>query len=259
MSVIHYQADQLGAMHACARAAVNGLGLPRAPEINRGILDFLARYAQDNAAIFSARYREPTWPVERSAIAAASLAYGATPERCREVFDSLGGGLAYQLAERGVPESLIASVRERENTLRDLIDRWAADAPPAPAPARPEPLSREDAIKRIRNGLRARTGRSWSVTGGRGTSYSWLTIDAPPKRRTCDADGAPAPETRTRSGQVAERYMCAADREALARALAKDWIHPQGESVPPGAGCREEYIDRAEGRPPSRECQRDWD
>jgi hypothetical protein len=45
-------------------------------------------------------------------------------------------------------------------------------------------LTRAAVIRRIRAALKRRSGKDWSVTGGRGTGYGWLTIDAPPMRRT---------------------------------------------------------------------------
>jgi hypothetical protein len=42
--------------------------------------------------------------------------------------------------------------------------------------------SRDDAIARIRAALKRRTGRPWSVRGGRGTAWSWIEVSAPPAR-----------------------------------------------------------------------------
>ena len=42
---------------------------------------------------------------------------------------------------------------------------------------------RDEVIAELRKLLKARTGRTWSVTGGRGTSWGWIAITAPPKRR----------------------------------------------------------------------------
>ena len=42
---------------------------------------------------------------------------------------------------------------------------------------------RAETIKVIRSALRQRSGKTWSVTGGRGTAWGWLTITAPPARR----------------------------------------------------------------------------
>lgn len=44
-------------------------------------------------------------------------------------------------------------------------------------------IDRPEAIKRIKKALKEITGRTWSVTGGRGTAWGWLTIAAPPRRR----------------------------------------------------------------------------
>jgi hypothetical protein len=61
------------------------------------------------------------------------------------------------------------------------------DDSPEPQPLAPidyGDLSRDATIKRIRAALKKRSGKSWSVTGGRGTAYGWIEIDAPPRRRT---------------------------------------------------------------------------
>jgi hypothetical protein len=44
-------------------------------------------------------------------------------------------------------------------------------------------MDRDEAIKRIRTALKARSGKTWSVTGGRGTAWGWITVQAPPARR----------------------------------------------------------------------------
>lgn len=43
---------------------------------------------------------------------------------------------------------------------------------------------RNDVIAAIKTALQKRSGKSWSVTGGRGTAYGWIRIDAPPARCT---------------------------------------------------------------------------
>ncbi len=35
-------------------------------------------------------------------------------------------------------------------------------------------MDRDEAIKRIRAALKRRSGKLWSVTGGRGTSWGWI-------------------------------------------------------------------------------------
>jgi hypothetical protein len=45
-------------------------------------------------------------------------------------------------------------------------------------------IDRNDAIKRIKSALKKRSGKDWSVTGGKGTAWGWIEIDAPPRRRT---------------------------------------------------------------------------
>jgi len=43
-------------------------------------------------------------------------------------------------------------------------------------------MNRNEVIKVIKENLKKRSGKSWSVTGGRGTAYGWITIDSPPSR-----------------------------------------------------------------------------
>lgn len=45
-------------------------------------------------------------------------------------------------------------------------------------------IDRNEAIKQIRENLKRRSGKTWSVTGDRGTAYGWLKVDVPPKQRT---------------------------------------------------------------------------
>ena len=44
-------------------------------------------------------------------------------------------------------------------------------------------MDRNEAIKTIRTELKKKTGKSWSVTGGRGTGWGWIEVTAPPRRR----------------------------------------------------------------------------
>ena len=89
---------------------------------------------------------------------------------------------------------------------------------------------RNEAIARIRKALRKRSGKAWSVTGGRGTAWGWITIASPPKRR--EEYG----------------YMSEADQKELAELLGLERVHHQGESIPASSDYRQFYVDRAEGR-----------
>jgi hypothetical protein len=109
-------------------------------------------------------------------------------------------------------------------------------------------MDRDEAIKRIRAALRARTGMDWSVTGGRGSAWGWITIEAPPRRRT-SFEGAPG----------AGQYTSEEDRRTLASALGLPNVHHQGISIPASSDYRIEYVDRAEGRSPSVIGQPYWD
>ena len=95
-------------------------------------------------------------------------------------------------------------------------------------------------INRIRKALRERSGKSWSVKRGKGTAYSWITIESPPARQI--------------AGENTQLEMM-----ELAQLLGLDTVHHQGESVPAGSDYRREYIDRAEGRTPSVKGEPYWD
>lgn len=101
-----------------------------------------------------------------------------------------------------------------------------------------ESLSVVDFCTALRDALKRRTGLAWSVTHGRGTAYGWVTVDAPPRRRTFGSDG-------TGPGD----YTGAEDRAILAAALQKDHVHCQGVSIPSSTAHRREYLDRACGLP----------
>lgn len=114
---------------------------------------------------------------------------------------------------------------------------------------------RDATIKALRAELKRRSGGvSWSVTGGRGTSWGWLTITAPPARRT--AGSRQIPGTSGRDPEHWEQHdrehpdggadMTMADRVLLAKVLGKDSpIHMQGESIPADNEYRREYLHRA--------------
>jgi hypothetical protein len=124
---------------------------------------------------------------------------------------------------------------------------WEHAAPPPPALAVEIAPSladhRDDAIKALRRILKARSGKEWRITGGRGTAYGWITINAP-KSRAADEYGGLTP----------------ADRAELAKLLDNDRpTHPQGESIPAGHDYRREYLDRAAGHRARVIGQQYWD
>lgn len=70
---------------------------------------------------------------------------------------------------------------------------------------------RNETIAAIRKALRERSGKAWSVTGGRGTAYGCLSISAPPARSV-------------------DYGLSDADRAELSQLLGVD-VHRQGHSV----------------------------
>lgn len=118
---------------------------------------------------------------------------------------------------------------------------------PDPKPSKQESryvaaaLDRNDVCKAIKAELRRRSGKDWSVTGGRGTAYGWIAITAPKSR--LQEFG----------------YMTDADRTELAKLLSLDSVHQQGVSIAASREYRQEYLDRAQGIEPSTVGVPYWD
>lgn len=116
-------------------------------------------------------------------------------------------------------------------------------------------VTRDEAIRAIRAALKRRSGKTWSVKGGRGTAWGWITIMAPPRRCTGDYVKVGVDELTGRdkyelvdSGKQTG-YMTPEDCAELARLLGQPRpVHPQGDTVPDASDYRREYIERAEGR-----------
>ena len=127
-------------------------------------------------------------------------------------------------------------------------------------------MERNEAIKRIKAALKKRSGKAWSVTGGRGTAWGWIEIDAMPAHRTAFY--------RLKNGMedLPENYeeycdnsreggsMTAADRAELGAllGLGRD-SYSGGENIPASGDYRQEYVDRAEGRTPTKTGTPYWD
>jgi hypothetical protein len=131
-----------------------------------------------------------------------------------------------------------------------------------------ERLTRDEAIRRIKAALKKRSGRAWSVTGGSGTAWGWITIQVPPKERVWIEEAIPGARPsvlerwseshrwRKLSAEEHARlgygYMGPEDCALLAQLLGLSApVHFQGVHVPDGRSYYQEYVDRAEGREPS--------
>jgi hypothetical protein len=104
---------------------------------------------------------------------------------------------------------------------------------------------RDTAIRAIREALKERSGRPWSVRGGRGTAYGWIHISAPPRR-------------------MEGMWMSAEDSAELMRLLGRDLAATGREriqqiTVPDSGDHRREYVALAQGREPEVIGQRYWD
>lgn len=131
-------------------------------------------------------------------------------------------------------------------------------------------MDRNETISRIGAGLKRRSGKKWSVTGGKGTAYGWITVDAPPSRRTWSERPRPGvnPNDMTLSHrQRWEPYDTGTpghstgpgDLAELARLFAREEIHHQGLSIPANSDYYEEYVARAEGLQPAVTGKPYWD
>ncbi len=96
------------------------------------------------------------------------------------------------------------------------------------------------ACKAMKTALKNRTGKTWSVTRGRGTACGWITITAP--------------EARLQFGSMTKE-----DQAELSAALGIEYAHHQGVSIPASHGHRREYLDRCNGIAPTAFGQQYWD
>lgn len=125
---------------------------------------------------------------------------------------------------------------------------------------------RNATIKDIKQNLQRRSGKAWSVTGGRGTAYGWITIQSPPARQTAHSvlkagatNNWPESYETVDTGEP-NGYMTQADREELAKLLGLDKpVHFQGESIPASSDYRKEYLQRARGQTPTVKGEPYWD
>lgn len=123
---------------------------------------------------------------------------------------------------------------------------------------------RDTAIAEIKKALKQRTGRSWSVTGGKGTAWGWITINAQPKDRVWEHVKLPVAgpngeewEEKATAGEYG--HMGPELREELRKALNLERVHYQGEMIAPSNKHRLEYVARARGETPTVRGEIYWD
>lgn len=128
---------------------------------------------------------------------------------------------------------------------------------------------RNATIKAIKTALQRRSGKAWSVTGGRGTAWGWIRIDAPPARQTWKH--VPKPHNASGFYPGKENWdeidtgepghsTGPQDREELAKLLGIEVAQANGGvSIPSQGNYRREYLDRAEGKKPSVLGEMYWD
>lgn len=128
-------------------------------------------------------------------------------------------------------------------------------------------MNRDEAIATIKAELKRRSGKAWSVTGGRGTAWGWITIDAPPSQRTWHF----VPKA-SNPGQLPGAEWDEVDdpskpfghtgpflRHKLSQLLSLSDVHHQGVKIPSSNAHYEEFIARAKGIKPERLAEQYWD
>lgn len=103
-------------------------------------------------------------------------------------------------------------------------------------------MTTKEAIAIIRQALRQRSGKSWSVSTGRGTDYGWITILSKPSRR------------------VECNHLSVFDRFELSQLLGFDQtVSRQGVFIPASDDYYNEYISRAKGMYLVKRAEPYWD
>jgi hypothetical protein len=131
-------------------------------------------------------------------------------------------------------------------------------------------LDRDDAIKLIREALKRRSGKTWSVTGGRGTAWGWITIQAPPARRIGHKLNPEYGDVNVHRTDVPmyvddpesehRWYTSEADRRELGELLGLGRpAHHQGVSIPAASDYRRWYVAAALGKTPIGDPRPYWD
>lgn len=210
------------------------------------------RAAERTAFLHSYRTSAEVWRGDHADGSAAYVFRHATGKHSGVGFAGTAGRPAYHYSFRDLDAATrygAAFIAGREAHGQAVRQRREEQAKRAPGPLD----GRDGAIVAIRAALQRRSGKTWSVTGGRGTGWGWIRIDAPP--RECvyawdDEDGSTAG-----TGSV----MSGPRRRELAQLLGLERVHAQGESIAASSDYYREYVDRAEGRTPSVVGRPYWD
>ena len=117
-------------------------------------------------------------------------------------------------------------------------------------------LERKDAVRRLKAALKEVTGQTWSVHGGKGTAYGWITVEAPKSRRvsvranprhTDEWETPDEPRHFEYQHDSGENYYTSeADCQTLAAAFGRERVGWQGLSISPDR--RNAYVKAVEKR-----------
>ena len=127
---------------------------------------------------------------------------------------------------------------------------------------------RDSTIAAIRAALKRRSGKAWSVKGGRGTSWGWISVDAPPAR--CTGRHVPKPHNIIAQAPGVENWdyvdtgvrgggITPADLAELGALRSLEYVHTQGLKIPACGDYYREYVERAHGLPVTKAGEPYWD
>lgn len=138
-------------------------------------------------------------------------------------------------------------------------------------------MDRNETITAIRTALKNRSGKQWSVTGGRGTAWGWISISSPKSRLGCALphnfdrldECQECGESRFTNGwldcpkhectpRCCTGYMVKADRDELSELLGVR-VDQSGVSIPSSGSYYNEYVARAAGLTPIKVGVPYWD
>lgn len=105
-------------------------------------------------------------------------------------------------------------------------------------------MNRDEAIKTIRAELKRRSGKTWSVTGGRGTAWGWIRITAPPARRVGKYEGVMTEDDQTELAGLLNVPVGFARGGVMVAASQAHYT---------------EYVERAKGIKPTMIAEAYWD
>ena len=127
--------------------------------------------------------------------------------------------------------------------------------------------TRNETISEIKSSLRLRSKEKWSVTGGKGTAWGWISITAIPSHRTWGSRPLPHNTNQIPGSENWEEYDTGKPNQNLSPyqiaelkyLLADCSVGRDGVSIPSSSDYYQEYTERAAGLPVTKLATPYWD